>query len=115
MSDRVDDDLIDEAWQQLAYPAGRLAGTVDRAAYTFCLLEQFHRPIEHRNICVESSSKWRRAHLLTRPTWEAAREACLNALGPPVEPAAMLADHATVRTLHTGRSRADWTPTPRPQ
>lgn len=76
----------------------RTAASVDRAAYTFCLLEQFHRHIKHRNVFVESSSKWRdpRAHLLTGASWEAAREAGLNALGLPVEPAGMLADHVTV-------------------
>ncbi|MFQ6329849.1 Tn3 family transposase [Nocardia sp. CWNU-33] len=95
---RVDHDLIGGVWQRLVYPAGRPEETVDRAAYTFCLLEQFHRHIKHRNIFVESSSKWRdpRAHLLTGTSWEAAREAGLNALGLPVEAAGMLADHATV-------------------
>ncbi|NKY60933.1 Tn3 family transposase [Nocardia flavorosea] len=93
---RVDHDLIGGAWSRLVYVAGRPAETVDRAAYTFCVLEQFHRHLKHRNIFVEASSKWRdpRAHLLAGDHWEIAREAGLNALGLPSEPSAMLAEHA---------------------
>ncbi len=60
------------------------------------MLEQFHRHLKHRNIFVESSSKWRdpRAHLLAGASWDTAREAGLNALGLPPEPSVMLADHA---------------------
>lgn len=64
---RVDHDLIGGEWSRLVYMAGRPAETVDRAAYTFCVLKQFHRLLKHRNIFVEASSKWRdpRTHLLT--------------------------------------------------
>ncbi|MGS2811046.1 Tn3 family transposase [Nocardia sp. MW-W600-9] len=93
---RVDHDLVGGAWSRLVYPEGRPDETVDRAAYTFCVLEQFHRHLKHRNIFVESSSKWRdpRAHLLAGAHWETAREAGLNALGLPGEATAMLATHA---------------------
>lgn len=93
---RVDHDLIGGMWSRLVYVAGRPAETVDHAAYIFCVLEQFHRHLKHRNIFVEASSKWRdpRAHLLTGAHWEIAREAGLNALGLPPEPSAMLAEHA---------------------
>lgn len=36
---RVDHDLIGGAWSRLVYVAGRPAEIVDRAAYTFCVLE----------------------------------------------------------------------------
>lgn len=92
----VDHDLVGGAWSRLVYPDGRPAETVDRAAYTFCVLEQFHRHLKHRNIFAESSSKWRdpRAHLLAGASWESAREAGLNALGLPSEATVMLAAHA---------------------
>ncbi|MGW1738821.1 hypothetical protein ACWCPQ_08410 [Nocardia sp. NPDC001965] len=37
------------AWLRLAFPADRPEETVDRAAYTLCQLEQFHRHLEHRS------------------------------------------------------------------
>lgn len=40
---QVDHDLITGGWKRLVYPDERPAETVDRAAYTMCLLEQFHR------------------------------------------------------------------------
>lgn len=46
----VDHDLIVGGWSRLVYRQGRPEWTVDRAAYTFCVLEQFHRHLEHRNI-----------------------------------------------------------------
>jgi hypothetical protein len=92
----VDHDLINGGWQRLVYTPGRPEATVDRAAYTFCVLEQFHRHLKHRNIFAVRSTRWRdpRAHLLTGAAWESAREAGMNALGLPADPSALLADHA---------------------
>jgi TnpA family transposase len=93
---RVDHDLIGGAWSRLAYPADRPAETVDRAAYTLCVLEQFHRHLKHRTIFAELSSKWRdpRAHLLSGVVWEQSRDAGMNALGLPDNPHPLLAGHA---------------------
>ncbi|WP_054812494.1 Tn3 family transposase [Nocardia arizonensis] len=93
---RVNHDLVSGGWQRLVYPPDRPAETVDRAAYTLCLLEQFHRNLKHRNIFAEHSSKWRdpRAHLLSGVVWEQAREAGMNALGLPDNPHPLLAGHA---------------------
>jgi hypothetical protein len=73
---KADHDLISEGWKRLVYREGRPAETVDRAAYTLCLLEQFHRQLKHRNIFAPSSTRWRdpRAQLLTGEAWERARE-----------------------------------------
>ncbi|WP_327151567.1 Tn3 family transposase [Nocardia sp. NBC_01329] len=92
----VDHDLVGGGWKRLVYPEGRPQETVDRAAYTLCVLEQFHRQLKHRNIFAENSSKWRdpRAHLLTGMDWEQAREKGLNALGLPDNPRAQLAELA---------------------
>lgn len=94
---QVNHDLITGGWQRLVYAPGRPDGTVDRAAYVFCLLEQFHRHIKHRNIFATASSRWRdpRAHLLSGAAWDTARGPGMNALGLPEQPAPMLAGHAT--------------------
>ncbi|WP_245546992.1 Tn3 family transposase [Nocardia brevicatena] len=93
---RVDHDLVGGGWSRLVYPGDRPAETVDRAAYTLCVLEQFHRHLKHRSIFAELSSKWRdpRAHLLSGVVWEQSREAGMNALGLPDNPHPVLAGHA---------------------
>ncbi|NKY53917.1 Tn3 family transposase [Nocardia vermiculata] len=93
---RVDHDLVGGGWQRLVYPAERPAETVDRAAYTLCVLEQFHRHLKYRNIFAEDSSKWRdpRAHLLSGMAWESARDSGMNALGLPSSPREMLGELA---------------------
>jgi hypothetical protein len=47
---RIDHDLVGGGWQRWVYPAERPEESVDRAAYTLCLLEQFHRHLKYRNI-----------------------------------------------------------------
>lgn len=93
---KVDLDLVGAGWKRLMYPAERPAETVDRAAYTLCVLEQFHRHLKHRNIFAERSSKWRdpRAHLLSGMAWESARESGMNSLSLPDNPRPMLAQLA---------------------
>ncbi|MGW4717859.1 hypothetical protein [Nocardia sp. NPDC004260] len=56
---RVDHDLIGGGWKRLVYRDPRPPETVDRAAYTLCLLEQFHRHLEHRNIFAPHSTRRR--------------------------------------------------------
>lgn len=75
-------------WQPLVFPPDRPEGTVDRAAYVFCVLEQFHRHLINRDIHAAASSRWAdpRAKLLTGPAWDAARGPALNALGLPTDP-----------------------------
>jgi len=36
-------------WQQLVFPVDRPEGTVDRAAYAFCVLEAFHQRLRRRD------------------------------------------------------------------
>lgn len=99
------------------YAPGRPEGTVDRASYVFCLLEQFHRHIKHRNIFATASSRWRdpRAHLLSGAAWNTARGPGMNALGLPEQPDAMLDEHAARWTRRTGRSCPGLDrPSPRP-
>ena len=84
-------------WQQLVAPAPRPNGTVHRAAYVFCVLEQFHQRLRRGDIFATGSSRWAdpRAQLMTGPVWEQARGLVLNALELPAEPGGRLADHAS--------------------
>jgi len=83
-------------WQRLVYPPERPPGTVDRAAYVFCVLEQFHRHLVRRDIYASPSVRWNdpRAQLLAGTAWTAARGPALNALGLPDDPGELLAEHA---------------------
>ena len=69
-------------WQRLVLAPDRPAGTVDRAAYVFCVLEQFHQRLRGRDIYATASSRWTDpgARLLSGPAWDAARGPVLNAL-----------------------------------
>ncbi|MDV6278178.1 hypothetical protein R3Q06_32440 [Rhodococcus erythropolis] len=94
---KVDHDLITGGWSRLVYREGRPPETVDRAAYTLCVLEQFHRHLKHRNIFAVTSLRWRdpRAQLLPGVVWEQARDAGMNALDLPAAPGPLLAEHTT--------------------
>jgi TnpA family transposase len=94
---RVADDVVPAGWwRRLVYATDRPEGTVDRAAYVFCVLEQFHRHLLRRDIYATPSARWGdpRAKLLTGPAWDAARGPALNALGLPEDPSALLAEHS---------------------
>src|SRR5699024_10215638 len=73
----------------------RPEGTVDRNAYVFCLLEQFHRLLKRRDIFAYDSDRWAdpRARLLSGPRWEQAKAPALAALQLPEEPNQLLASH----------------------
>jgi TnpA family transposase len=96
---KVSLDLVPPAWRRIVLPPGRPEGTVHRAGYVFCLLEQFHQRLSRRDIFAPASSRWAdpRSQLLTGDAWEAVKGPVLNALELPEDPAELLADHA--RTL----------------
>ena len=105
---RIADDVVPAGWwRRLVYSAGRPEGTVDRAAYVFCVLEQFHRHLLRRDIYASPSARWGdpRAKLLTGPAWDAARGPALNALGLPEDPSELLAGHSQELDAHN-RARA---------
>ena len=88
----VDADLVRGSWIRLEFPGGR----VERNAYVFCALTQFHSRLKRRDACAETSTRWRdpRAQLLDGEAWSAAKDTVLTALGLPEDPDAMLAAHA---------------------
>jgi len=92
----IEDRLVRGSWRRLVYgqPAD---GTVDRNAYVFCVLTQFHRHLKRRDIFGPKSSRWRdpRAQLLSGEAWERAKAPVLRALGLPEDPAGLLDRHAS--------------------
>ena len=94
----IDASLVHGSWQRLVFgspPTGR----VEKNAYVFCVLTQFHRYLKRREIFAEGSSRWRdpRAQLLDGEAWENAKGPVLTALSLPESPDDLLREHA--RTL----------------
>jgi hypothetical protein len=82
----IDDSLVRGSWRRLVYgqpPAPE--ETVDKNAYVFCVLTQFHRHLKRRDIFAPGSSRWRdpRFQLLSGEAWENAKPQVLTALGLP--------------------------------
>jgi hypothetical protein len=96
----VDGSLIGGSWKRLVLDApGLTDGAIDRNAYVFCVLTQFHRHLKRREIYANASTRWRdpRAQLLAGEAWTNAKDAVLTALSLPAVPDQLLAQHA--RTL----------------
>jgi TnpA family transposase len=96
----IDPGVVTGPWARLVFghPA-RADASVDRNAYTFCVLEQFYRHLKRREIHAAASTRWRdpAAGLLEGPGWDAAKGDVLSTLGLPEDPDALLAEHT--RTL----------------
>ncbi len=85
----IDEQLLIGSWRRLVLHAPDLEpGTVDWRAYTFCVLEQFHRCLRRRDIFAANSSKWGdpRAKLLAGNAWTTAKPVVLSSLGLPSDP-----------------------------
>ncbi len=72
---------------------------MDKVAYVFCVLEEFHRNLRRREIYALTSQRWAdpRARLLAGPSWRSAKGPALNALGLAEDPSSALARYT--RTL----------------
>ncbi|MCX4750311.1 Tn3 family transposase [Kitasatospora sp. NBC_01287] len=78
----IDTDLLAGSWRRLVLTAPQLEpGTVDWKAYTFCVLEQFHRMLRRKEVFAKNSSKWGdpRAKLLAGEAWAQAKPTVLAA------------------------------------
>ena len=75
----------------------RKLGPVDKAAYSFCVLELLHRSLRRRDIFAKDGDRWGdpRAKLLSGDRWAAAQPKVLTALGLEAEPAGHLAEIAS--------------------
>jgi TnpA family transposase len=85
-------EVVTPGWRELVLPRGRPPETVDRAAYVFCVLDQFHQRLRRRDIFAAASSRWAdpRAQLLSGQVWESARESLMDSLQLPEDPDALL-------------------------
>jgi hypothetical protein len=82
----IDTDLLPGSWLRLVLSAPHQEpGVVDWKAYTFCVLEQFHRMLRRKEVFAKNSSKWGdpRAKLLAGEVWEQAKPTVLASLGLP--------------------------------
>ena len=96
----VNGSLVHGSWKRLVFGAPtNQDGAVDRNAYVFCVLTQFHRYLKRREIHANRSSRWRdpRAQLLAGEAWTNAKDSVLTALSLPETPDGLLAEHT--RTL----------------
>lgn len=95
----IDGRLVHGSWRRLVYGQSTPAdGAVDRNAYVFCVLSQFHGHLLRRDIYAPASSRWRdpRALLLDGEAWANAKQSVLTALSLPENPDELLAGHAGV-------------------
>ncbi|WP_202126077.1 Tn3 family transposase [Actinomadura physcomitrii] len=94
----IDPGLVGGSWKRLVFRAGPNGSTVDKNAYTMCVLTQSHRHLKRRDIYAEASARWRdpRAHLLAGEAWDAAKGPALTDLGLPEDPASLLAEHVMI-------------------
>jgi TnpA family transposase len=85
-------EVVTPGWRELVLRRGRPPETVDRVAYVFCVLDQFHQRLRRRDIFAAASSRWAdpRAQLLSGQAWESVRESLMDSLQLPEDPDALL-------------------------
>lgn len=93
----IDSGVVTGGWKRLVFghPA-REDNSVDRHAYTFCVLERFYRHLKRREIYADASTRWRnpQAQLLDGAAWDAVKDDVLTTLGLSEDPGDLLATHA---------------------
>jgi TnpA family transposase len=97
--DEIDQELLIGSWRRLVLNGPDVEpGCVDWRAWTFCVLEQFHRHLRHRDIFATNSSKWGdpRAKLPSGDAWMTMKPMVLASLGLPEDPQAHLAEPAAL-------------------
>ncbi|MEU8319627.1 Tn3 family transposase [Nonomuraea sp. NPDC048881] len=97
----IDPELVTGSWKRLVFKSSPNGSTVDKNAYTMCVLTQFHRHLKRRDVYAEASARWRdpRGQLLDGARWEAAKGPALVDLQLPENPGQLLAEHALVLHL----------------
>ncbi|MFI6803383.1 DUF4158 domain-containing protein, partial [Streptosporangium canum] len=71
----IDPALVSGSWKRLVFKNLPNGSTVDKNAYTMCVLTQFHRHLKRRDVYAETSARWRdpRGQLLDGARWQAAK------------------------------------------
>jgi len=55
----INGEVVPAGWRRLVYAGPDLEpGTIDRRAYVFCVLEQFHRHLRRRDSYAAGSARW---------------------------------------------------------
>ncbi|WP_328786155.1 Tn3 family transposase [Streptomyces sp. NBC_00273] len=91
----VDQQLVTGSWRRLVFANPDVEpGCVEKAAYSFCVLEHLHRALRLRDVFARDGDRWGdpRTKLLTGDRWETAEP---TALGLETELAAHLAELAS--------------------
>ncbi|MGW8849252.1 hypothetical protein ACWGNE_15855 [Streptomyces xiamenensis] len=86
------------SWRRLVFANPNVPpGLVDKAAYSFCVLEHLHRSLRRRDVFAKDGDRWGdpRARPLAGEKWTAAEPEVLTALGLESEPAGHLAELAS--------------------
>ncbi|MFY9926792.1 MAG: Tn3 family transposase [Streptosporangiaceae bacterium] len=83
-------EVVTPSWQPHVHD--RDAGTIDRAGYACCVLDQLRARLRRRDIYAPHSTRWGdpRAELLTRQTWTEQRDTFCEDLALEPEPAAVV-------------------------
>jgi len=93
----IDESLVQGSWKRLVFGSPP-TGAVEKNAYVFCVLTQFHRHLKRRELYAEASSRWRdpRAQLLDGDAWMNAKEPVLRALSLPSNPEDLLSGQSRI-------------------
>ncbi|MFE7244952.1 Tn3 family transposase [Streptomyces sp. NPDC057582] len=97
-AEEVASDLVTGSWRRLVFANPNLPhGLVDKAAYSFCVLEHQHRFLRRRDMFAKDGDRWGdpRAKLLAGEKCMAAEPTVLTTLGLESEPAGHLAELAS--------------------
>jgi hypothetical protein len=54
----IDPGLVFGSWKRLVFKASPGGSTVDKNAYTMCVLTQFHRHLKRRDVYAQASARW---------------------------------------------------------
>lgn len=108
-------EVVPPGWRRLVRPPDCPAGTADKAAYVFCVLEQFHPHLHRRDVFATPSAAGPTppAKLLVGPAWDAAKPSALNALQLPEEPGLLLETTPVSWTRRGATSPRAWAAAPR--
>lgn len=97
-SGEVAGELVTGSWRRLVFAnPNQPDGAVNKAAYSFCILEHLHRGLRRRDIYARDGDRWNdpRAKLLSGERWDQAEPRVLRALSLESEPAGHLAELAS--------------------